>query len=216
MGTSDRYEARGAEAEFEPGSRGRVLRNLVGVRSLREIQRLEAECLLAATEQAIAETRDDQLFAATDLCRWHRDWLGGLYVWAGEYRQVNLTKGELMFAAAEQVPRLMDELDRGPLRQFTPCHPAEPATVARALGVVHAELVLIHPFREGNGRLARLLATLMALQAGLPPLDFRGVQGPARRRYFVAIQVAMGRDYGPIADVFTKIIARTLRSNAGT
>ena len=147
MGTSDRYEACGAEAEFEPGSRGRVLRNLVGVRSLREMQRLEAECLLAATEEAIAETRDDQRFDATDLCRWHRDWLGGLYVWAGEYRQVNLTKGELMFAAAEQVPRLMEELDRGPLREFTPCHPAEPATVARALGVVHAELVLIHPFR---------------------------------------------------------------------
>ncbi len=33
---------------------------------------------------------------------------------------------------------------------------------------VHEELVLIHPFREGNGRVARLLSTLMAFQAGLP------------------------------------------------
>ena len=30
--------------------------------------------------------------------------------------------------------------------------------VAEALAVVHAELILIHPFREGNGRVARLLA----------------------------------------------------------
>jgi len=45
--------------------------------------------------------------------------------------------------------------------------------VIKALAVVHTELVLIHPFRaEGNGRVARMLATLMALQAGLPPLDF--------------------------------------------
>jgi len=28
------------------------------------------------------------------------------------------------------------------------------------------ELILIHPFREGNGRIARFLSVLMALQAG--------------------------------------------------
>ena len=81
--------------------------------------------------------------------------------------------------------------------------------VARAIGVVHAELVLVHPFREGNGRLARLLATLMALQAGLPPLDFGGVRGEARKRYFAAIQAAMGRDYEPVTATFRAVIART-------
>lgn len=47
---------------------------------------------------------------------------------------------------------------------------------ALALAETHAELMLIHPFRDGNGRLGRLLATLMALQAGLPVLDFRPMQ----------------------------------------
>jgi fido (protein-threonine AMPylation protein) len=32
-----------------------------------------------------------------------------------------------------------------------------------ALAVVHAEFILIHPFREGNGRCGRLLAILMGL-----------------------------------------------------
>jgi len=31
----DRYEATGPEAEFEPGSRGRVLRNLLGITRVR-------------------------------------------------------------------------------------------------------------------------------------------------------------------------------------
>ncbi|NTU97929.1 MAG: Fic family protein [Chlorobiaceae bacterium] len=31
---------------------------------------------------------------------------------------------------------------------------------------LHLELLFIHPYREGNGRSARLVATLMALQAG--------------------------------------------------
>ena len=29
----------------------------------------------------------------------HRLWLGEIYVWAGEYRQVNMGKGDFMFAA---------------------------------------------------------------------------------------------------------------------
>jgi len=40
------------------------------------------------------------------------------------------------------------------------------------MAVVHVELVLIHPFRDGNGRVARILSILMGLQAGLPALDF--------------------------------------------
>jgi cell filamentation protein len=44
--------------------------------------------------------------------------------------------------------------------------------LAQSLATVHVEFVLIHPFREGNGRVGRLLAVLMGLQAGLPPLYF--------------------------------------------
>lgn len=80
-------------------------------------------------------------------------------------------------AAADQVPRLMREFEQGPLRDYTPCRFDAIQEREEALAVVNAELILIHPFREGNGRCARVLATLMALQAELPPLDFSGVQG---------------------------------------
>ena len=216
MRTHGRYAPKGIEAEFEPGSRGRVLRNRIGVRSVAEIERRESEALLAATERLIDETRVDQRFTATDVCRMHKLWLGRIYQWAGEYRQVNMGRGGFVFAAAPQIPRLMRELERGPLREFTPCRFEKPSEQAHALGVVHAELVLIHPFREGNGRCARLLAMLMGLQAGLPALDFRGIRGTEKRRYIAAIQAAMGRDYAPIASVFSGVIARTFRSQART
>ena len=107
----------------------------------------------------------------------------------------------------------MLELERGPLARYTPCAPASASEVAKALGVVHAELILIHPFREGNGRLARLLAVLMALQAGVPPLDFGGLRGPRKQHYFAAIQAAMGHNYTAITTVFESVIDRTLRKN---
>ena len=65
-----------------------------------------------------------------------------------------------------------------------------------------------------DGRCARLLASLMGLQAGLPMLDFSGIRGAAKRRYIAAIHAAVGRDYGPIAAVFRAVIDRTLRLQA--
>ncbi len=207
----DRYVAQGIEAEFEPGSRGRVLRNLAGVRSVREMTRLESEQLLVATERLIDETTVEQRFRAEDVRRMHRLWLGDIYAWAGEYRQVNMAKGSFMFAAATQIPRLMQAFQQGSLHEFTPCRFVSAEDQARALAVVHAELILIHPFRDGNGRCARLLAVLMGLQAGLPALDFGGVRGEEKRHYIAAVHAAMDRKYEPMIAVFGRIIARTQR-----
>ena len=207
----DRYAAQGIEAEFEPGSRGRVLRNLAGVRSVREMTQLESGQLLVATERLIDETTVEQRFRAEDVRRMHRLWLGDIYAWAGEYRQVNMAKGSFMFAAANLIPRLMQAFEQGPLHEFTPCRFVGVEDLALALAVVHAELILIHPFRDGNGRCARLLAVLMGLQAGLPALDFGGVRGEEKRRYIAAVHAAMDRKYKPMIAVFSRIIARTQR-----
>jgi cell filamentation protein, protein adenylyltransferase len=117
-----------------------------------------------------------------------------------------------MFAAANQVPRLMREFERGPLREHTPCRFDTVTAQATALAVVHAELILIHPFRDGNGRCSRLLAMLMGLQAELPALDFSGIRGAKKREYFAAVHAALSRDYEPMTKVFREVIARTLRS----
>lgn len=212
MSEDGRYRAEGPEAEAEPGSHGRVLRNLIGVRSVREMARRESEALLSATERLIDETDLNHRFTADDICAMHRMWLGGIYRWAGEYRSVNLSKGSFPFAAASLIPRLMREFERGPLREFTPCRFSGAQEQARALAVVHAELILIHPFREGNGRCSRLLSLLMGLQAGLPALDFGGIRGVEKKRYIAAIHASLDRDYAPMTEVFTRVIARTLKA----
>jgi cell filamentation protein len=81
---------------------------------------------------------------------------------------------------------------------------------------VHAELILIHPFREGNGRIARLLAMLMGLQAGLPPLDFSPLEGRGKAHYIAGIHAAVGHDYMPLAEMFLRVIARTWKRAASS
>jgi cell filamentation protein len=216
MKPKDRYDASALiEDQCEPGSRGRVLRNLLGIRSKREMDRVERIALADAMEQFTRTFERERRFRSDDIRQIHATWLGDIYPWAGRYRQVNLSKGGFPFAAAAQVPRLMAELEEGPLATYTPCVGRSVDKIAEALAVVHAELVLIHPFREGNGRTARMLANLMALQAGYPLLDFRGIGGKGNASYVAAIHACLGRDYGPLTAIFARILARSRLPRSG-
>jgi hypothetical protein len=64
--------------------------------------------------------------------------------------------------------------------------------------------------RFGNGRLARLLALLMALQADLPPLDFSPMTGRGKRVYIAGIHRAMNRDYASLTATMARY--RTLEA----
>ncbi|MCB8746416.1 Fic family protein [Rhodoferax sp. U2-2l] len=207
--STNRYQASGVEVEFEPGSRGRVLRNRLGITRVRDMNLAESQALEIAQDLALDRFDAEHRFTAQDICELHTLWLGPIYPWAGEYRSVDIGKGGFQFAHARLIPGLMAELERGALSKHTPCRLADAAALALALAEVHAELILVHPFREGNGRLARLLALLMALQAGLPPLDFSPMLGRGRRIYIGGIHAAMGRDYRPLAAMFEKIIVRS-------
>lgn len=200
------------EAQPEPGSRGRVLRNLLGITRVRDIQVAESQALELAQVQAIDAVAAHQRFTAADVCYLHRIWLGPIYPWAGEYRNVNIGKGGFQFATAALIPGLMEKLQRGELSRYTPCLPRGDDAIAEALAVVHAELILIHPFREGNGRVARLLSLLMGLQAGLPPLDFAPMHARGKAEYIAGIHAATSRDYGRLIAMFRKIIDRTWKS----
>ena len=212
--TGGRYGASGlVEAQFEPGSKGRVLKNLLGIKSRRKMNEIESLAYVHAIKELSKRFGRTHQFTAGDVCKLHAVWLGQIYPWAGRYRSVNLTKGDFTFAAASHIPQLMEEFAQGPLARYTPCGGGSKALTVRALAIVHAELVLIHPFRDGNGRGARLLAVMMAMQAGLPLLDFRGIErGKKRLVYFGAVQAAVGKNYRPMEQVFSDVIDRTLKN----
>jgi cell filamentation protein len=206
-----RYDVSGlVEAQCEPGSRGRVLKNLLGINKKREMERAETEALRRAMDRLIRTYDRQHRFTASDIRDFHRIWLGSIYEWAGKYRQVNVSQGGFMFAAANQVPALMEAFERGPLCRYTPCNSESRAMVVSGLAEVHTELILIHPFREGNGRVARILASLMALQAGLPLLNYSAIRGRKKQGYFAAVQAGLAGEYQPMERIFREVIARTL------
>jgi cell filamentation protein len=175
---------------------------------------IEAERYALVQPKLMGLFTKDHCFTAKDICAIHRAWLGEVYEWAGQYRQVNVSKGDFTFAMARHVPKLMEDFEKGPLKEYTPCRFKTDEEIITALSVVHTELMLIHPFREGNGRAGRLLAVVMAFQAGLPGLDYTGIRGRKRKEYFVAVQAGMERDYEPMKKIFGSVLSRTKRTHA--
>jgi Fic family protein len=67
---------------------------------------------------------------------------------------------------------------------------------------IHHRLVVIHPFRNGNGRHARLMGDIFLSAQKLPfpqwPYEEMTNEGSPRSEYIAALKAADREDYGPL------------------
>lgn len=61
--------------------------------------------------------------------------------------------------------------------------------------------------------MARVLTILMALQAGLPLLDFSLIAEEMKQEYFAAVQEGLDKNYRRMEQLFAEIIERSLASS---
>jgi Fic family protein len=96
----------------------------------------------------------------------------------------------------EAVPGLVDELV-AVLRQPSGHHPIVAAAMA------HLNLVKIHPFRDGNGRMSRCLQTLVLAREGTADAVFSSIEeylGHHTKEYYDVLGEVGGRRYSPERD----------------
>ncbi|WP_417215956.1 Fic family protein [Alcanivorax sp.] len=117
------------------------------------------------TEQRIFDLhRAVQTEVVTDIYKPNGAWkneVNGTYVVTPDNQQVFIE-----YAAPSDVPPLMKEL----IAAINTAGEMSLDQAAHCYARIHAGFVHIHPFWDGNGRLARLLANIPLLKSGLPPL----------------------------------------------
>lgn len=200
-----RYSVVGSAAECEPGSEGLVLRNLLGIKDPAVMEALERDRLLDLYQAVIGSGVPGRSLKISDLIAWHRQWLGGVYDWAGKVRTFNLSKQGFAFASAHLLPQLLSAFQTEHLARLTPFQPETIDAVLSGFAEAHVEVVLIHPFREGNGRIARLLTDVMACQAGIGPLDY-SAWDRQREIYFAAIRAGAVLNLTPMQEQFRQVL----------
>ena len=203
----------GEDSEFEPGSGGKVLRNLLGVTDVRLMELLESRYLVTAQERFYEKFENEHRFTFRDLRDMHREWLGPIYPFAGTIRTVNIGKGGFQFATVQFLESNLKVFERDFLQALTPCRPSSLRGLSDALAKVHGEFIMLHPFREGNGRLGRWLADVMAAQAGLPfpSYGFTEKDNSGRRvQYLSAVKKAALTNYEDLSRFFYEALLRGL------
>lgn len=75
-----RYDVSGmVEAQFEPGSNNNVLKNLLKIKTVEEMDQAEVLALEDAQDALIKSYGKDHRFSAGDICHMHKVWLGKIY-----------------------------------------------------------------------------------------------------------------------------------------
>lgn len=126
----------------------------------------------------------------------HRQMFDKTWQWAGTFRNSNKNIGVDWTQVAV---RLRNLLDNSKYQIENHVYDADEIAVR-----FHHQLVWIHPFPNGNGRHARLMADLLAMRLGRPRLTWGGGKasvitvGELRKQYLAALRVA---DQGQINDL---------------
>lgn len=187
-----------------PKSEDEILPNKLRLTNPREIAEEEYRGFLRAEIKFESELDDISQFNWELISSIHKTAFNHLYEFAGELRQVNLYKGGFMFPAARFLPSAVEEFEKEFLN-LLPDSFENYEDLIEHVAPPHAELLFIHPFREGNGRTARLFADLIALKSGFDRFNFEKITEKNMPGYIASVQAAADKNYKPMIKLFRNL-----------
>lgn len=126
--------------------------------------------------------------------RLHGRMFGDVWEWAGSYRQTERNIGIAAYRIGVELETML-----GDVRYWVEHQTYNPDETAIRL---HHRLVAIHPFPNGNGRHARLIADLLIEKLGGEVFSWGGGSltdvGELRARYVAALRNADAHDIAPL------------------
>lgn len=129
-----------------------ILRNQLQIQDEAILQQAELELSQLSSMQIEYE---DPPYDLNYLKKIHATLFADLYLWAGEFRQVDIAKGDTRFCTFSRIEieanKLLAKLQQQQYFQHQPLD-----QLIESIADLYCELNVIHPFREGNGRTQRI------------------------------------------------------------
>lgn len=95
----------------------------------------------------------------------HKKLFGDIYEWAGEFRNIDISKGNSRFANVAYIESSLNEIFGKLVKDSFLYGLDRDDFVKKAAGYM-SEINAVHPFRDGNGRTQRELINQLAYNAG--------------------------------------------------
>ena len=187
---SDLFDEPDAATPLEPEERrGLIPSDITFRRDLNQAEQANIE-----RGQSWAMARRRKLLTESFLTSLHGRMFGDVWRWAGRFRTSERNLGLPHYQIPMAVRELLADADAWVQHESYP-----PDELAVRL---HHRLVAIHPFPNGNGRHARLMADLLVMQLGRERFTWGSahlvVAGDVRKRYIDALRAADNHDIDPL------------------
>ena len=155
-----------------------------------ELNEWESQNIQKAVTWSLSRKRSDVL-AAEFVRELHRRMFDQTWAWAGAYRRSHKNIGVPWEQVSVEVHKLLRDADVWLTQSVY--------SVQESAIRLHHRMVVIHPFVNGNGRHARLLADVLLYNHDLPRIKWRGSEldtpGEARANYLQALRAADQGNY---------------------
>ena len=176
-----------------PGTQ--VLRNKLGIRDFDVLSELERETVRFKTMN-VHDIRGN--FDAKHIKAVHKHLFGDIYPWAGKFRTGDIWKDGSSFCHYWHIESELKKWHAGVVADGFMCEITDKSDVVEHLEQHFAVLDRIHPFREGNGRMERVMIGMLANNAGYH-FDISGV---SREDWIRASKLATYGTHFPMQNIF--------------
>lgn len=153
-----------------------------------------AEAANVAAGAAWGTRQQGELLTDAFVRELHRRMFNDVWAWAGKYRLSERNIGIDPHLIVVEVRYLLDDA-----RHWIENRTFPPDEIAVRM---HHRLVFVHPFANGNGRHARLMADILAERLGSQRFTWGSADlaptGETRRRYIAALRAADAHEIAPL------------------
>ena len=141
-----------------------VLKNKLNIRDNKLLKTAEEEITLIKQMELLKKPIKGN-FSKAHLMNIHKFIFEDMYSFAGKIRREQISKADTMFYPPNLIDRELDKVF-AKIKEKNMLRETDEEKVFDNLAYVMAELNIIHPFREGNGRSIREFIRLMAKRMG--------------------------------------------------
>jgi len=141
-----------------------VLKNKLNIRDNKLLKTAEEE-ITVIKQMELLKNPIKGNFSKAHLMNIHKFIFEDIYSFAGKIRREQISKADMMFYPPNLIDRELDKVF-AKIKEKNMLRETDEEKIFENLAYVMAELNIIHPFREGNGRSIREFIRLMAKRMG--------------------------------------------------
>ena len=199
-----------SEESEEYSSTTRFIESSLGIKSYSELAPHLAKGVERVMALLLNKSVAELLITTEFICTLHKDAFEGLFpVWAGQYRDRNVSVGKHMPPPYYEVPLLVRQYCEDLEARLSALGAAPPITniLLEALAFAEGRFLTIHPFLDFNGSVARMFLFALCYRLDLPPVELVPNE-KQKEGYLFALSEGDKLNWQPLIEVWKQRLVR--------